>query len=110
MLIAAASPLFHAAIPITNYLTSPRGFTQKAIESLLSLIPGPSSIAPDRTIPALAAFYIFWTFAATGAASAAGLGASRKEGLDNSRMCFCYVGREEGDLEEEDSIEFLGRC
>ncbi|PMD59920.1 uncharacterized protein K444DRAFT_612979 [Hyaloscypha bicolor E] len=58
---------------------------QKAIETLLSIIPSSDSIPKDRVIPALSAFYIFWTFAATGAASAGGLGASRKEGLDNNR-------------------------
>lgn len=81
----AFGPAFLAVIPVTNYLTAPGGFVQKAIETLLSVIPGSSSIASNRGIPALSAFYIFWMFAATGAASAAGLGASRKEGLDNNR-------------------------
>ncbi|KAH8750643.1 hypothetical protein BGZ57DRAFT_945492 [Hyaloscypha finlandica] len=67
LLTAAVGPVFLAAIP-----------------TLLSIIPGSDSISKDRVIPALSAFYIFWTFAATGAASVGGLGASRKEGLDNN--------------------------
>jgi hypothetical protein len=85
LFMIAVGPVFLAIIPVTNYLTAPNSFVQKAIEGLLSVIPGSSSIASNRVIPALSAFYIFWTFAATGAASAAGLGASRKEGLDNNR-------------------------
>jgi hypothetical protein len=85
LLAAAVGPVFLAAIPVTNYITAPNGTVQKAIEALLSIIPGSDSIPKDRVIPALSAFYIFWTFAATGAASAGGLGASRKEGLDNNR-------------------------
>lgn len=84
--MAAAGPAFLAVIPITNYATAPNGIVQKAVETLISLIPKNASIASDRVIPALSAFYIFWTFAATGAASAAGLAASKKEGLDNNRM------------------------
>jgi hypothetical protein len=84
--MAAAGPMFLAIIPVTNAVTAPNSFVQKAVENLLSVIPGSSSIPKDRVIPALSAFYIFWTFAATGAASAAGLAASKKEGLDNNRM------------------------
>lgn len=85
LLLAAAGPAFLACIPVTNYLTAPNGVVQKAMETLLAAIPGTASITAARTIPALSAFYIFWTFAATGAASAGALGASRKEGLDNNR-------------------------
>lgn len=84
--MAAVGPAFLAIIPITNYATAPNGIVQKAVETLISLIPKNASIASDRVIPALSAFYIFWTFAATGAASAAGLAASTKDGLDNNRM------------------------
>jgi hypothetical protein len=88
--MAAFGPVFLAFIPVTNYVTAPNGLVQKAIETLVSLIPG-SSIPSDRVIPALSAFYIFWTFGATGAASAAGLAASRKEGLDDKRMRFSLL-------------------
>ncbi|KUJ08309.1 uncharacterized protein LY89DRAFT_677179 [Mollisia scopiformis] len=84
ILMIAFGPIFLAFIPVTNYITTPNSLVQKAIETLLAAIPGSASIPSNRVIPALSAFYIFWTFAATGAASAAGLGASRKEGLDNS--------------------------
>jgi len=84
--MAGVGPLFLALIPVTNYITAENGVVQKAMETLLAAIPGNASISKDRVIPALSAFYIFWTFAATGAASAAGLGSSRKEGLDNNRM------------------------
>jgi len=92
--MAAAGPVFLALVPVTTAVTAPNSFVQKAVETLLALIPGSSSIPKDRAIPALSAFYIFWTFAATGAASAAGLGASRKEGLDNNRTCnFKFSGQ-----------------
>ena len=58
---------------------------QKVIEAFLAVIPGSENIIKGREIAAISALYIFWTFAATGAASSAGLGASRKEGLDNNR-------------------------
>lgn len=35
-------------------------------------------------IPALSALYVFWTFGASGAVSAAGQAMSREEGLDNN--------------------------
>ncbi|KAI9050677.1 hypothetical protein LZ554_004797 [Drepanopeziza brunnea f. sp. 'monogermtubi'] len=84
LLMAAIGPMFLAFVPVTNYITAPNGVVQKAMESLLATIPGTASITTARTIPALSAFYIFWTFGATGAASVAGLAASRKEGLDNN--------------------------
>lgn len=83
--MAAIGPVFLAFVPVTSYITAPNGVVQKAIETLLATIPGTANISQERVIPALSAFYIFWTFAATGAASAAGQGASRKEGLDNNR-------------------------
>ena len=79
-----AGPLFLAAVPLTSYLTAENGFVQKAVDLLLSLVPGTSGLAKDRTIPALAALYIFVTFGATGAASVAGQAMCRKDGLDNN--------------------------
>ncbi|KAL2060109.1 hypothetical protein VTL71DRAFT_9931 [Oculimacula yallundae] len=85
LLLAAISPMFLAFIPVTNYLTTPNGFIQKTLETLLSLIPGSENITVDRAIPALSAFYIFWTFAATGAASAAGLGSNPRKDVTSLR-------------------------
>ncbi|CZR68557.1 uncharacterized protein PAC_18456 [Phialocephala subalpina] len=82
ILMAAFGPVFLVFIPVTNYFTSSNGVVQKSASTLLSSIPG--EIPKDREIAALSAFYIFWSFAATGALSAAGQGASRKEGLDNN--------------------------
>lgn len=46
------------------------------------IIPGYTP-ASGRAIPALSALYIFWTFGASGALSAAGQAMARPEGLDN---------------------------
>ena len=80
--MAAFGPVFLAAVPITSYITKPGGFVQSVIETVLKLIPG--SIPSDRVIPGLSAIYIFWTFAGSGAISAAGQAASRPEGLDDN--------------------------
>jgi len=74
--------LFLALVPVTTYITKENGIVQKLVETLVGAVPGATM---DRAIPALGAFYVFVTFAASGAASAGGLGASRKEGLDNNR-------------------------
>lgn len=59
---------------------------QKLSESLIKLVPGIgiSSISNGRAIPALSAIYLFWTFGASGAASAAGQAMAREDGLDNN--------------------------
>lgn len=72
-------------IPVTSYLTKPSGPIQKLLETGLSFIPSSALTSTSRTsIPALSAFYIFVTFAASGAASAAGQAMSRSESLDNN--------------------------
>jgi hypothetical protein len=43
----------------------------------------PAAITSGRAIPALSAIYLFWTFGASGAISAAGQAMGREEGLDN---------------------------
>lgn len=73
-------------VPITSRITAPGGVVQKAVETLVAMIPGSAGISQDRMIPALAAFYIFSTFAATGAASVAGQAMAREGGLDNNSM------------------------
>lgn len=55
---------------------------QGLIQGLLKLVPG--GVAPGRTIPALTALYVFATFGASGALSAAGQAMGRREGLDNN--------------------------
>jgi hypothetical protein len=42
-----------------------------------------TAITSGRAIPALSAIYLFWTFGASGAISAAGQAMAREEGLDN---------------------------
>ncbi|KAF8854246.1 hypothetical protein BDZ45DRAFT_747695 [Acephala macrosclerotiorum] len=51
LLMTAIGPVFLAVIPITNYLTSSNGVVQKAISTLINLIPG--NIPKDREIAAL---------------------------------------------------------
>ncbi|KAL5399660.1 hypothetical protein PMIN03_001913 [Paraphaeosphaeria minitans] len=83
--VLGAAPLYLALIPLTSYLTKPDSVLQKLSETLIKLVPGVgiSSISSGRAIPALSAIYIFWTFGASGAASAAGQAMGREEGLDN---------------------------
>lgn len=69
-------------IPISSSITKADGVLQGAIQGLLKLFPG--GVAPGRTIPALAALYVFMTFGASGAFSAAGQAMGRREGLDNN--------------------------
>jgi hypothetical protein len=42
-----------------------------------------AAITSGRAIPALSALYLFWTFGASGALSAAGQAMGRAEGFDN---------------------------
>ncbi|KAK3203386.1 hypothetical protein GRF29_112g1135042 [Pseudopithomyces chartarum] len=84
--VLAAAPMYLALIPLTSYLAKPNGVVQKLSESLVKLVPGIgiSSISSGRAIPALSAIYLFWTFGASGAASAAGQAMAREDGLDNN--------------------------
>ncbi len=61
-------------------MTKPNGVLQSVVQGALKVIPG--GVAPGRTIPALSALYLFMTFGATGALSAAGQAMGREEGLD----------------------------
>ncbi|KAL1609912.1 hypothetical protein SLS60_001577 [Paraconiothyrium brasiliense] len=83
--LLGAAPLYLALIPLTSYLTKPNSVVQKLSETLIRLIPGVgmSTVSSGRAIPALSAIYLFWTFGASGAASAAGQAMAREEGLDN---------------------------
>lgn len=77
--------MYLALVPLTSYLTKPDSICQSLTHALIKLLPGVgvSSITAGRAIPALSALYLFWTFGASGAASAAGQAMARDEGLDN---------------------------
>ncbi|RYO31467.1 hypothetical protein AA0113_g10097 [Alternaria arborescens] len=83
-MIAAFAPMYLAAIPVTSYLTKPNSVMQSLVHALIKLIPGvtTTAITSGRAIPALSAIYLFWTFGASGALSAAGQAMGREEGLD----------------------------
>jgi len=83
--VLAAAPMYLALIPLTSFLTKENSTIQKLGEVLINLIPGvaSSSVTSGSAIPALSAIYLFWTFGASGAASAAGQAMARREGLDN---------------------------
>lgn len=69
-------------VPITSSVTKPDSLLQGLIQGTLKLLPG--GVAPGRTIPAVTALYLFMTFGASGALSAAGQAMARREGLDNN--------------------------
>ncbi|KAJ4397792.1 hypothetical protein N0V93_002029 [Gnomoniopsis smithogilvyi] len=80
--IGGFAAAYLVGVPITSSITKVDGLLQSLIQGTLKLIPG--GVAPGRTIPALTALYLFITFGATGALSAAGQAMARREGLDNN--------------------------
>jgi len=94
--VMAAAPMYLAFIPLTTYLTAPNSILQSLTHALIKLLPGVASpsITSGRSIPALSALYLFWTFGASGAISAAGQAMGRAEGLDNE-----HPRRHVGELE-----------
>ncbi|KAK2605463.1 hypothetical protein N8I77_008297 [Diaporthe amygdali] len=80
--IGGFAAAYLVGVPITSSITKTDGVLQGLIQGILKLIPG--GVAPGRTIPALTALYLFMTFGASGALSAAGQAMSRREGLDNN--------------------------
>jgi len=84
-MLLAAAPMYLALVPLTSYLTTPNSICQSLTHAVIKLLPGVgvSSITSGRAIPALSALYLFWTFGASGAASAAGQAMGREEGFDN---------------------------
>ncbi|KAJ9606304.1 hypothetical protein H2200_009265 [Cladophialophora chaetospira] len=78
------TPLYLAFIPVTSYLTRPSGILEKTITTTIKYTPGLSTTTPARTIPALSALYVFFTFGASGVFSVAGQAMSRQSGLDDS--------------------------
>jgi len=83
--IAGAAPMYLALIPATSFATKPDSIVQSLTHALIKLLPGvgPAAITSGRAIPALSALYLFWTFGASGALSAAGQAMGREDGLDN---------------------------
>lgn len=59
------------------------GVLSTLVDGTARFVPGYQS-GSGRTIPALSALYVFWTFGASGAISAAGQAMGREEGLDNN--------------------------
>ena len=74
--------MYLVGVPITSFMTKPEGVLQGLVQGTLKLIPG--GVAAGRTVPALSALYLFMTFGASGAISAAGQAMGREEGLDNN--------------------------
>lgn len=72
-------------LPVSSYAAHTE-ILHKVIERVAGLVPGFSASASSssRIIPALSAIYVFWTFGASGALSAAGQGMSRKAEFDNN--------------------------
>ncbi|KAH7384404.1 hypothetical protein DE146DRAFT_224652 [Phaeosphaeria sp. MPI-PUGE-AT-0046c] len=95
--IMGVAPLYLALIPATTYLTKPDSIVQSLTHALIKLLPGvgTASITSGRAIPALSALYLFWTFGASGAISAAGQAMGRAEGLDNDHPRK-HIGKLEG--------------
>ncbi|KAJ4415850.1 hypothetical protein N0V82_007110 [Gnomoniopsis sp. IMI 355080] len=81
--IGGFAAAYLVGIPITSSITKADGLLQSLIQGTLKLLI-PGGVAPGRTIPALTALYLFMTFGATGALSAAGQAMARREGLDNN--------------------------
>ncbi|KAK7703591.1 hypothetical protein SLS64_008904 [Diaporthe eres] len=69
-------------VPITSSITKADGVFHGLVQRLFEIFPG--GVAQGRAIPALTAFYVFMTFGASGAISAAGQAMGRREGLDNN--------------------------
>ncbi|EMD59440.1 hypothetical protein COCSADRAFT_258690 [Bipolaris sorokiniana ND90Pr] len=84
-MVMAAAPMYIALVPVTTYLTAPESICQSLVHAIIKLLPGlnTTGITSGRAIPALSTLYLFWTFGASGALSAAGQAMGRREGLDN---------------------------
>ncbi|EUC33464.1 hypothetical protein COCVIDRAFT_107464 [Bipolaris victoriae FI3] len=84
-MVMAAAPMYIAFVPVTTYLTAPESICQSLVHAIIKLLPGinTTGITSGRAIPALATLYLFWTFGASGALSAAGQAMGRREGFDN---------------------------
>lgn len=59
------------------------GVLSSVVDGVARFVPGYQS-GSGRAIPAISALYVFWTYGASGALSAAGQAMGRKEGLDLS--------------------------
>ncbi|KAI8943657.1 hypothetical protein NX059_001642 [Plenodomus lindquistii] len=83
--VMLAAPMYLALVPVTSFLTRPDSIVQSLTHALIKLLPGvgATAITGGRAIPALSALYLFWTFGASGAISAAGQAMGREGGMDN---------------------------
>ncbi|CZT23341.1 uncharacterized protein RCC_09054 [Ramularia collo-cygni] len=87
--MAAAGPVFLAAIPVTSWITQPGGLLEKVINGLIGGVGlfasagASSSVAQGGKIAALAALYASVTFAISGATSVAGQAAGNPQPYDN---------------------------
>lgn len=87
--MAAAGPLFLAAVPLTSWIASPNGILEKAVNGVahsvcwLGTAGSSSRVAQTGKIAALSTLYMAVTYAFSGAASAAGVDAGNEEGRDN---------------------------
>ncbi|KAK5938361.1 hypothetical protein PMZ80_009331 [Knufia obscura] len=79
--IAGVAAAYIGLVPVTSWLAK-TGVLSSLVNGTVRLVPGYTS-ASGRIIPAMSALYIFWTFGASGAISAAGQAMAREEGLDN---------------------------
>ncbi|EMD87363.1 hypothetical protein COCC4DRAFT_134215 [Bipolaris maydis ATCC 48331] len=86
VMVMAAAPMYIALVPVTTYLTAPESICQSLVHAIIKLLPGinTTGITSGRAIPALSTLYLFWTFGASGALSAAGQAMGRREGMDNN--------------------------
>ena len=84
LLLAGFGGVFLAMVPATLKLAEPGGRVQLAVNFFVRFLVG-ADVPANRMIPALAAVYSFFTYALTGAASAAGSAAASAGGFDNSR-------------------------
>ena len=76
--IGGFAAAYLVGVPITSFITKPEGVLESLVQRISKVIPG--GVAPGRTVPALSALYIFMTFGASGAFSAAGQAMGREEG------------------------------
>lgn len=76
--VSAFAAVYLGLLPVTSYLAK-TGVMTSLVDLTARMVPGSTS---ERVIPALGALYVFWTFGASGAISAAGQAMGREGGLD----------------------------
>ncbi|KAF2766971.1 hypothetical protein EJ03DRAFT_329627 [Teratosphaeria nubilosa] len=87
--MGAFSFLFLAAVPVTSFIAQPNGLLERAVNGVIRSVAfvgsagSNSQVSPTGKIAALSTLYIAWTYAFSGAGSAAGQASAREEGRDN---------------------------